>query len=155
MYIKVQILLTGTIKCYWFINLDLLHLLALTLQNFQGRTWNLFGGEIFFIWFIIAHIKTVRKASLVLFFTVDSIYANLLLQIFDNIKTTITMVIWISFPQSFKNHPHFTNLKALIPIFCDITQVNKYQSSVTENTELDGHVISSPSDLLKVELSNL
>lgn len=73
MYIKVQILLTGTIKCYWFINLDLLHLLALTLQNFQGRTWNLFGREIFFIWFIIAHIKTVRKASLVLFFTVDSI----------------------------------------------------------------------------------
>lgn len=125
------------------------------IAKLSGAYMELIWWRNFFIWFIIAHIKTVRKASLVLFFTVDSIYANFLLQIFDNIKKTITMVIWISFPQSFKNHPHFINLKAIIPIFCDITQVNKYQSSVTENTELDGHVISSPSDLLKVELSYL
>lgn len=151
MYIKVQILLTGTIKCYWFINLDLLHLLALTLQNFQGRTWNLFGREIFFIWFIIAHIKTVRKASLVLFFTVDSICqftaANIWQHKNNNYHGDLNF-----FPSVIQEPSPFYQFKSNN---CDITQVNKYQSSVTENTELDGHVISSPSDLLKVELSNL
>lgn len=104
MYIKVQISLPGSIKRYWFINLDLLHLLVNCKTIRSIYSLKLFGREKFFKLLIIAHIKLLGKLALFCF-TVDSIFANLLLQIFDNIKTTIAKVIWIFFPSHSRTIP--------------------------------------------------
>lgn len=134
MYIKVQISLPGSIKRYWFINLDLLHLLVNCKTIRSIYSLKLFGREKSFKLLIIAHIKLLGKLALYCFYCRQYICQFTAANIWQY-KNNHCQGDLNFFPQSFKNHSHFTNLKAITPVLCNITQVNKYQSTVTESTE--------------------